>query len=85
MEEIPMKTAKLLVVTLATLVSLPLVAQQVNAAASQNTSASVSTAAAIEMRPVKCELASKLDTKSAKTGDPVEVKTTESVKTAMAP
>jgi len=77
-----MKTAKLLLVTLVTLASFPLVAQQVNAAASQNSSASVSTAAAIEMRPVNCELVSKLDTKSAKPGDVVEVKTTDSVKTA---
>jgi hypothetical protein len=43
---------------------------------------SAESSAAAEMRPVSAELVSKLDSKSAKTGDAVIVKTTEKVKTA---
>jgi hypothetical protein len=45
-------------------------------------SATGSAAAGTEMRPVNGELVGKLDSKSAKEGDPVVVKTTQSTKTA---
>jgi hypothetical protein len=117
MEEILMKTVKLLAVALVSLASLPLLSQQadlstqetasssaagspvnesantgVNAQRSQSAAqvnggasgggVSGSAAAAEEMRPVNGELVSKLDSKSAKAGDRVVLKTTEAVKTA---
>ena len=45
-------------------------------------SAGLSSAAYAEMRPVSCELAGKLDSKSARIGDSVFAKTSESVRTA---
>lgn len=45
-------------------------------------SAHISELAYSYMRPLNCELASKLDSKSAKTGDAVVARTTESVRTA---
>ena len=51
--------------------------------ASPNTSAATAQPpAAVEFRPVSAELVSKLDSKTAKTGDSVVVQTTSSVKTA---
>jgi len=123
-----MKTAKLLAVAIATLASIPLMAQQVNAAAQQSATgsaagtqvndsaqggtnanvnhgraqasgsadsslaaegrngteanASGSAADAAEMRPVNGELEGKLDSKNARVGEPVVLKTTEKTKTA---
>jgi len=61
-------------------------AQQQNpsgtAPAAQDSQAAVPQAAAVEMSPVKGELVSKLDTKTAKTGDSVVVQTKSSAKTA---
>jgi len=50
--------------------------------ASPNSASASSEAPAIEMSPVKVELVSKLDSKTAKTGDSVVVQTKASVKTA---
>ena len=50
--------------------------------ASPNSSAASPEAPAIEMSPVNGELVSKLDSKTAKTGDSVVVQTKSSVKTA---
>jgi hypothetical protein len=71
-ENVAMKTAQLLVAAIVTLSSLPMLAQQANGSESGSAG----------MLPVKCELVNKLDTKSAKAGDQVVVKTTESFKTA---
>jgi hypothetical protein len=57
-------------------------AQAGRSGAQMSGAASGSVTAADEMRPVKGELVGKLDSKSAKEGDRVEVKTRESVKTA---
>jgi hypothetical protein len=51
-------------------------------AAAPETAATPETAAAVEFRPVTAELVSKLDSKTAKTGDNVVVQTKSSVKTA---
>jgi hypothetical protein len=51
-------------------------------AASPNSSGAGPEAPAVEMRPVPAELVSKLDSKTAKTGDSVVVQTKASVKTA---
>ena len=81
--------AKVLAVALVTLCSFPLAAQPVyagSAARSANPQtaapAGSDTASVAQMRQVDGELLSKLDTKSAKNGDSVVVKTEESVKTA---
>ena len=50
--------------------------------ASPNSSAASSQAPAVEMSPVTAELVSKLDSKTAKTGDSVVVQTKASIKTA---
>ena len=60
--------------------SSPSASQQTSAGS--ETSAAVPTAPPVEMRPVKAELVSKLDTKTAKTGDDVVVQTKAAVKTA---
>jgi hypothetical protein len=97
-----MKTGTVLVTTLFTLASFPLVAQQPPPASQPNTpaaqqtspgtepgqqnspdsSAATTEAPASEMSPVKGELVSKLDSKTAKTGDSVVVQTKTSAKTA---
>ncbi len=124
-----MNTAKLLALTVITLASVSLMAQQVNATAQQNASSSAagmhanesthaaananvrrghaqangaaasstamqgrhgradanangSAASYAAMRPVKGRLAHKLDSKSAKVGEPVVLKTTQKTKTA---
>jgi hypothetical protein len=93
-----MKTGTTLVTTLFALASFPLVAQQAPPASQPNTptqqnssgteSASPNSPAAnpaapvIEMSPVNGELVSKLDSRTAKTGDSVVVQTKASVKTA---
>jgi len=73
-----MKTAPIFVAALIMLSGLPMLAQQAGASAQTAGGANVS----VEMRPVNGELVNKLDSKSAKAGDQVVVKTTESVKTA---
>ena len=57
-------------------------AAQPAGAASQDPTASAPAANAADLKPVKTELVSKLDSKSAKEGDAVVVKTRESVQTA---
>ena len=100
-----MKNAILFAAALA-VSSVPLVAQQVTAAAEQNSTTSAagvnasqsasadaktgsgsvqangSASANAEMRPINTELVGKLDSKSAKAGDSVVVKTNEKVRTA---
>jgi hypothetical protein len=93
-----MKPGSALLTTLLALASLPLLAQQPppanqpNSPATQqnppgtepspNSPATSPEASALEMSPVNGELVSKLDSKTAKTGDSVVVKTKASVKTA---
>jgi hypothetical protein len=88
-----MKISSNLVLTAAILsVGAPLlIAQQVDPRGQQNGSASAPAAhanesanasAAVQMRPVTGELENKLDTKSAKTGDPVVLKTSQKMKAA---
>jgi hypothetical protein len=97
-----MKTGTVLVTTLFTLASFPLLAQQPPPASQPNRSVTQQTPASaepgqqsspdspaasteaptVEMSPVKGELVSKLDSKTAKTGDSVVVQTKASAKTA---
>ena len=90
-----MKTGTTLATTLFTLASFPLLAQQPPPATQPNRPAtqqnppgkepgpqSSPEAPAIEMSPVNGELVSKLDSKTAKTGDSVVVQTKASAKTA---
>ncbi len=108
-----MKTARTLVVAIIGFSSIPfLMAQQVDARAQQNASASASgaqvndsananghvnagsgnaevngksdahAAGSADMRPVTGELEGKLDSKSARPGDPVVLKTSQKIKTA---
>jgi hypothetical protein len=93
-----MKTRTPLATTLFALASFPLMAQQSPPASQPNrpptqqnpsgtepaspNSPAASPAPAIEMSPVNGELVSKLDSKTAKTGDSVVVQTKASVKTA---
>jgi hypothetical protein len=93
-----MKTGTTLVTTLFALASYPLLAQQPPPASqpnrpatqqnppgtepTQNNPATSPAAAIVEMSPVNGELLSKLDSKTAKTGDSVVVQTKASVKTA---
>jgi hypothetical protein len=79
-----MKTSAKFVTTVFAIASLPLLAQQpppsgqtppASPAASQE-------GPVVEMSPVKCELVSKLDSKTAKAGDSVVVETKASAKTA---
>jgi hypothetical protein len=79
-----MKTGTTFVTTLFALASFPLLAQQpppTNQTPPTSSAASAETSA-VEMSPVKTELVSKLDSKTAKTGDSVVVQTKTSVKTA---
>ena len=90
-----MKSRTTLVTTLFTLASFPLLAQQPPPAsqpatqqnpagaepASPNSPAAAPQVPAIELSPVSGELVSKLDSKTAKTGDSVVVQTKSSVKT----
>ena len=73
-----MKTIQLFAAALVTLSGLPMLGQQADSSAQTAGSAAVPA----EMRPVNGELVNKLDAKSAKAGDQVVVKTTESVKIA---
>ena len=88
-----MKTGKTLVTTVFAIASYPLLAQQPPPAYQQNPATqqnpagmapqtSPATTSAVEMSPVSGELVSKLDTKTAKTGDSVVVQTKAPVKTA---
>ena len=89
-----MKTRIALVATLVAVASFPLSAQQPapgdqsNSPAQQSPSGAEpaaspeTSAAAVQMSPVNGELVSKLDSKTAKTGDSVVVQTKTSVKTA---
>jgi len=52
------------------------------ATAQQSDSSALQGSASVEMRPVYAELQRKLDSKSARVGDPVEAKTTEKMTTA---
>src|SRR5882762_7193771 len=68
--------------------SVPMVAQSAGATARESAAASTDSARAsesgraqVEMRPVTGELQNKLDSKTAKVGDNVEVKTRSAVKT----
>jgi hypothetical protein len=91
-----MKTGRTFVTALFALATLPLVAQQPSpapppaspatqqppATAQPDTQTAPPATPAVEMSPVKGELVSKLDSKTAKTGDDVVVQTRASVKTA---
>jgi hypothetical protein len=89
-----MKTGKTLVTTLFAIASYPLLAQQPPPGYQQSSPAtqqnpagmapqtSPAATSAVELSPVSGELVSKLDTKTAKTGDSVEVQTKAPVKTA---
>jgi hypothetical protein len=92
-----MKTGTALVTTLFAMASFPLLAQQPPPAGQpaspatqqtpsgtspQSSQAAAPETAAAEMSPVSGELVSKLDSKTAKTGDSVVVQTKSSVKTA---
>jgi hypothetical protein len=75
-----MKTARFVATAFVTLSSLSMLALQSGASTLQDPSAPA--AGSAELRPVKGELVNKLDAKSAKAGDQVVVKTTETVRTA---
>ena len=88
-----MKIVFLFAIALVPGIGLSLVAQQTTAGAGQSVAASaqarpetaspkISKAAYDYLRPVNCELAGKLDSKSAKVGDGVVAKTTESLRLA---
>ena len=86
-----MNTGKMMAIAVMALLSIPLMAQQPDGTAAQSNPAGAeaqgtetvaSAIAPAEMRPVNGELVGKLDSKSAKAGDSVVVKTTGSFKTA---
>lgn len=78
-----MNTGKRFLITAMAVGSVVLLGQQPKVCAAQtNDAASTNTAAPVQMKQVDGELVGKLDSKSAKTGDSVQVKTTESVKMA---
>jgi hypothetical protein len=79
-----MKTGTAFVTTVFALASFPLLAQQPPPAdqAPPTSPAATAEAPAVEMSPVNGELMSKLDSKTAKTGDSVVVETKTSTKTA---
>lgn len=86
-----MKTARFFAVTLAAAASIPLMAQQVSATGSQKEVyttqvpmgfGDASASHSWEMSSVTCELQNKLDSRTAKVGDRVVLKTTEKVQTA---
>lgn len=76
-----MNSKKTLTLAVMALGSLPLMAPQAQTSVPENTPASTTTEP-VKMQPVNGELVGKLDSKSAKTGDSVVVKTTQSLKTA---
>jgi hypothetical protein len=91
MEDFKMKTPRLLAVTLAVATSIPLMAQQVSAPGSQKEVyttqgpmgfGDASASHSWEMSSVTGELEGKLDSRTAKVGDRVVLKTTEKVQTA---
>lgn len=79
-----MKTCTSFVTTLFALASFPLLAQQPPPANEQpqSTAATSPEASTVAMSPVNGELVSKLDSKTAKTGDSIVVQTKTSAKTA---
>src|SRR5262245_55960243 len=79
-----MKTGTAFVTTVFAFASFPLLAQQPPPAtqAQPTSPAATAEAPAVEMSPVSGELMSKLDSKTAKTGDSVVVQTKAPVKTA---
>jgi hypothetical protein len=94
MEDLGMKTATFLAVAIATVTSVPLLAQEVDRSSSANEPAKTTYAPAAggygdeaashawEMSSVTGELEGKLDSKTAKAGDRVVLKTTDKVQTA---
>lgn len=84
-----MKPMRWLAFTSVAVVSLPLIArqtplnaQQSSSASAEHSSSAVSSAAAVQMQQVRSELQNRLNSKNAKAGDPVIVKTTEKVTTS---
>ena len=79
-----MNTSKRFLVTAMAFGSVVLLGRPAEVRAAQNTdsASTAATATPVEMKQVDGELVGKLDSKSAKTGDSVEVKTTQSVKMA---
>jgi hypothetical protein len=85
MKESSMKNAEMLAAAVFALASLPLLAQQAGSpTGTQDQSAPAPSAAmaGVELSPVNGELVDKLDTKTAKAGDSVVIKTKSNVKTA---
>jgi len=91
MKETSIVVARILTLAAVAVSGVPLVAQQASASAQQGAavqagsvqaSESSQTRASVDMRPVSGELESKLDSKTAKVGDSVVVKTKAAVKTA---
>jgi hypothetical protein len=76
-----MNSKKTFTLAVMALGSFPLMAQQSQTGVPESTAASTATES-VKMQPVNGELVGKLDSKSAKTGDSVVVKTTQSLKTA---
>jgi hypothetical protein len=81
-EDFKMRTGTAFVTTLFALASFPLLAQQPPPTNQTPPSSPAASAPALEMSPVNGELMSKLDSKTAKTGDSVVVQTKTTVKTA---
>jgi hypothetical protein len=77
-----MNTSKRFLITAIAAGSIVLLGQQTKVQAQTNDPASTNTVATVQMKQVDGELVGKLDSKSAKAGDSVSVKTTESVKMA---
>jgi hypothetical protein len=77
-----MNTSKRLLITAMAVGSIVLLGRPTKVQAQSTDSTSTSATAPVEMKQVDGELIGKLDSKSAKTGDSVAVKTTESVKMA---
>jgi hypothetical protein len=78
-----MNTSKRILITAMAVGSMVVLGRPAEVRAAQNSdAASTNASAPVEMKQVNGELVGKLDSKSAKTGDSVEVKTTESVKMA---
>lgn len=91
MKKFPLRFVWVLAVATITATSLPIFAQQASAYAQQSASASAggvgasesaNSSSSADLRPVSGELESKLDSKTAKVGDAVIVKTRSAVKTA---
>lgn len=80
MEDLLLKSATVVAVALAGFSSFPSTAQQDNQASVQQAQPQAQTSAAVQLQPVTGELVNKLDSKSAKPGDSVIVKTSESVR-----